>query len=92
MQLFQANIHIGLGTSDYLFRFPPGVIDRHSFVLANICEISAPQGEPLDFPFIGAATMSVHNIVPRDDDTLIIRLEADWDSVLNARVQIFVFD
>jgi hypothetical protein len=36
--------------------------------------------------------MRVNNIVPRDDDTVIIRLEADWDSVLNARVQIFVVD
>jgi hypothetical protein len=92
MSLWQQNISIGYGVSDYLFRFPPGVINRHSFVLANICEISAPQGEPLDFPFMGAATMGVHNIVPLDDGNLIIRLEADWDSVLNARVQIFVFD
>lgn len=92
MSLWQQNISIGYGESDYLFRFPPGVINRHSVVLANICEISAPQGEPLDFPFIGNATMGVCNIVPRDDGNLIIRLYANWDGVLQARVQIVVFD
>jgi hypothetical protein len=65
-------------------------INRHSFVLANICEISAPQGESLDFPFQGNATMEVHNIVPLDDGTVHFRLEIDWDSDLNFRLGVAV--
>jgi len=92
MSVWQENIVIGYGSSDYIFYFPPGVINRHSVVFANICEVFAPQGEPLDFPFMGAATMGVHNIVPLDSGAVLMRLEADWSSVLNARVQIMVVD
>jgi len=92
MSLWQTNIR-GSGVFDVNFSFPsPGIVDRHSFVLANIVEVSQPQGEPLDFPFQGDATMEIHNIVPKDDGTLSIRFEVDWDSDLNCRVQVFVFD
>ncbi len=91
MSLWHVNI-VGNGVFDGNFTFPAGVINRHSHVLANICEVSAPQGEPLDFPFQGDATMEIHNIVPKDDGTVSIRFEIDWDSPLNARVQFFVFD
>ena len=78
---------------DVQWTFPPGVINRHSHVLANICEVSRPEGQPeLDFPFIGNATMTIHNIVPHDDGTLLIRLEIDWPSPLDVRIQFFVFD
>ena len=77
---------------DVQWNFPPGVINRHSFVLANICEISKPEGQPLDFPFIGNATMTIHNVVPHDDGTLLIRLEIDWPYPLDVRIQFFVFD
>ena len=91
MSLWHVNV-VGNGVFDGTFTFPQGVINRHSHVLANICEVSAPQGEPLDFPFQGNATMEIHNIVPRDDGVVSIRFEIDWDSPLNARVQFFVFD
>ncbi len=77
----------GHGTVDVLVNFPPGVINRHTIALVSICEIAQPQGEPLDFPFQGAATMTVHNVVPRDDGKLGVRAGIDWDSDLNCRLQ-----
>jgi hypothetical protein len=78
---------------DTKWTFPPGVINRHSHVLANICEVSKPEGEPeADFPFMGNATMSIHNIVPHDDGTLSVRVEVDWPSPIDVRIQFFVFD
>jgi hypothetical protein len=99
MSLWQANFRtpaIAFGVvfplHDVSWTFPPGVINRHSFVLANICEVSQPEGQALDFPFMGSATMTIHNIVPHDDGTLLIRLEIDWPSPLDVRIQFFVFD
>jgi hypothetical protein len=92
MSLWQGNIR-GNGVFDWTFTFPvPGIVDKDSFVLANIVQVSQPQGEPLDFPFQGDATMEVHNIVPLHDNILSVRFEIDWDSPLDARVQLFVFD
>jgi len=91
MSLWHADIR-GHGVFDRNFAFPTGVIDRHRHVLASICEVSQPQGEPLDFPFQGSATMEIHNIVPKDDGSVGARLEVDWDSDLNIRVLFAVFD
>lgn len=77
----------GNGLFDRVFTWPAGVINRHSTVFANICEISQPQGEPLDFPFQGSATMQIYNIVPRDDGSVSIRIGVDWDSDLNVRLR-----
>jgi hypothetical protein len=69
--------------------FPPGTINRHSHVLVSICEVSQPAGEPLDFPFIGAATMSINNVCPRDDDMLQVRISINWmQNPLNYRLWI----
>jgi hypothetical protein len=91
MSLWHTN-SAGNGVFDANFTFPGGVINGHSHVVANICEVFAPQGEPLDFPFQGDATMEIHNVVPKDDGTLSVRFEIDWDSPLNAKIQFFVFD
>ena len=44
----------GNGTFDIAFPFGTNVINRHSRCIVSICELG---GQPLDFPFIGAATM-----------------------------------
>ena len=77
----------GHGVFDRVFTWPAGVINRHTTVFTNICEISQPQGEPLDFPFQGSATMQIHNTVPRDDGSVSIRIGVDWDSDLNVRLR-----
>jgi hypothetical protein len=38
--------------------------NRHTFVLASICELGQPEGEPLDFPFLGAATLEFATSCP----------------------------
>jgi hypothetical protein len=78
------------GTSDVDIIFPRGTIDRHSTVVASICELAQPQGQPLDFPFQGNATMAVCNIVPRDDGIVSVRISIDWDCDLNARLHFVV--
>jgi hypothetical protein len=65
-------------------------IDRHSKVIASICEVSAPQGEPLDFPFIGAAGMHIRNTVPLDNGTVSFWVQVDWDRDINLRMTIYV--
>ena len=73
--------HINFGTS---------VIDRHANVQASITEISQPSGEPLDFPFIGAAVMTVHNIAPQDDGHVLMVIDTGWGSPVNIRLRFVV--
>jgi hypothetical protein len=80
-----------LPIQDVSWTFPPGVVNRHSVVLANICEVSQPEGQALDFPVLGDATMTIHNIVPHDDGTVLVRLEVNWPSPVDVRVQFAIF-
>jgi|tagenome__1003787_1003787.scaffolds.fasta_scaffold19884167_2 hypothetical protein len=91
MSLWIANGN-GNGSFNFLVNFPAGVINRNSIVLANICEIARIPGEPNDLPWMGAASMEVRNIVPRDDGHVDFRIEIDWDGPLNFRMFIAVFD
>ena len=91
MSLWIANGN-GNGTFDWEVNFPKGVINRDSIVLANICEIARIPGEPRDLPWMGAASMEIRNIVPRDTGTVALRVEIDWDSRLDFRVFFAVFD
>ena len=52
----------GWGTFDIAFPFGTNVINRHSHCIVSICELAQPPGQPLDFPFIGAATMRVPGV------------------------------
>ena len=80
----------GWGTFDIAFPFGTNVINRHSHCIVSICELGQPQGQPLDFPFIGSATMRVHNVAPADDGVLHVRFEIDWSSVLQWRATFFI--
>lgn len=80
----------GAGTFDIAFPFGTNIINRHSHCVVSICELSQPPGEALDYPFIGAATMRVHNVAPQDDGTLHVRFEINWDSTLNWRATFFI--
>jgi hypothetical protein len=74
------------GIFDTSVNFPAGVIDRHAHVLASICELSRPQGEPLDFPFKGLAVLTLHNVVPFDDGHVELTIDSGWKSPINIRV------
>ncbi len=80
----------GNGTFDLAFPFGPQIVNRHTRVVASICEIAQPPGSPLDFPFIGDATMRVLNIAPLDDGNVLLRIEINFDSTLNWRVTFFM--
>ena len=82
--------HRAHGNFVFHLRFPPGVIDRHSTILGNITELTAVPGEPLDFPFIGAASMELRNISPRDDNIVDVWTEIDWDNDLDFRIRLVV--
>jgi hypothetical protein len=70
--------------------FGTAVINRHAIVMASVTEISQPSGEPLDFPFIGAAVMTVHNIAPQDNGTVQLVIDTGWGSPLNIRLSFVV--
>jgi hypothetical protein len=80
------------GNGDFALRINLGQanVSRGSGVFATICELSQPSGEPLDFPFIGAARMAVHNIAPQDDGSVLCWVQIEWGAALNYRVQLLV--
>jgi hypothetical protein len=85
----------GQGLFDVPVPFPPGVVNRNSLVLANICEVQMPPGEftpnqPVGIPFQGDATMTIHNIVPKEDGSVSVRVEISGSDTLNARLQFFI--
>lgn len=92
MSLWTANIRGNGAFNHSIGPFPGGVINRHSHVLVSICEVSQPTGQPLDFPFIGGAKMTIHNICPRDDNQLDVHINVDWESPLNCKLWITIMD
>jgi hypothetical protein len=86
MSNWQTDIFGVDGIFDHNVNFPQGVVDRHSVVLASLCELSQPQGEPFDFPFKGAAVLTLHNVVPFDDSHVELTIDSGWDSPINIRV------
>ncbi len=80
----------GHGTFVIAFPFGPNLINRHSRVVASICELSQPAGGPLDWPFIGDASMQILNIAPEDGGNVYMRISVGWDSTLNWRATFFI--
>jgi hypothetical protein len=78
------------GSFIYHVRLPG--INRHSCLWGTITEVSQPTGEPLDFPFIGAASMAIMNVAPRDDGVVDVWAQINWDSDLNLRIQLMRVD
>jgi len=80
-------------TEDYDFTIDnlPGV-NRYSHILVTISEVTAPPGgADLDVAFLGGATMTVHNVVPQDNGSVIVRLSNNWNGPVNFRLWITVF-
>ncbi len=67
---------------------PAGGIDRHSGVFATVTELSAPQRGPVDFPFIGAAALTVRNVAPADDGTVQLWLTTAPPEQVNLGVRV----
>ncbi|MFJ4909018.1 hypothetical protein ACIQCR_19590 [Streptomyces sp. NPDC093249] len=62
----------------------PGVTPN-SVVMVSMCEL----GGQSRTPFIGDATMTVHNVAP-DNGQVHVRGEVDWDSTLSVRMYFLV--
>ena len=71
---------------------PAGGVDRHSGVFVSATELSAPQRGPADYPAIGAAAITVRNIVATDDGTVKLWLTTanTENSRLHVRLQFLV--
>ena len=80
----------GHGSNAVQFPFGTSVVNRHSRVVCSICEISQPPGEALDYPFIGAASMSILNVAPDDNGVVSVWISVNWGSDLNWRVTFFI--
>ena len=65
-----------------------GTVNAMSVVMVSISEIGVFDGQWK--PFQGLASMVVHNVVPHDDGTVIVRGEIGWDSDINVRLSVFV--
>ena len=87
MSLWKVDLLGHEGIFDVNVNFPPGIIERHAVVLASVCELGQPQGEPLDFPFKGAAVFTLHNVVPFDDGHVELTIDTGWNEFpINVRV------
>ncbi|WP_281015923.1 hypothetical protein [Methylocaldum szegediense] len=64
------------------------VVNSKSIVLVSISEIGVFGGEWK--PFQGAASAEVHNIVPHDDGTVIVRGYIGWERDINVRLSVLV--
>jgi hypothetical protein len=80
----------GHGSTPVPFPFGTQWVNRHSRVVASICEIAQPPGEALDYPFIGAASMQILNIAPDDTGTVWVWLSVNYDIDLNWRVSFHI--
>jgi hypothetical protein len=93
----EAGLFGGFAMTDFIIDIPmgrvsDGGVDRHSCVLASICELAAAPGHPFDFPFIGAASMEVRNIAPRDDGIVSLWIHIDWAAPLHIRLNLLVIN
>ena len=88
----------GFANPDFIVDIPMGKIsdggrsgvDRHSMVLASVCELAGAPGNPVDYPFIGNAYMQVFNIAPRDDGFVSLWVHVDWPYQLHVRLNLLI--
>lgn len=66
-----------------------GTVNSSSKVFVSISEVGVFNGQVK--PFMGAASMQVHNVVPHDDGTVIVRGHIGWESTLTFRLSVVVF-
>ncbi|MED3928599.1 hypothetical protein P4594_26500 [Priestia megaterium] len=65
-----------------------GIVNSSSKVFVSISEIGIINGQVK--PFMGSASMEVHNVVPQDDGIVIVRGNVDWNNDLNVRLSVLV--
>ena len=75
----------GHGNMDLRFNFP-GEVNGQSQVMASLTEVG-PNG-----PFLALASLDVHNISPRNDGAVFVRVSIGWPSDLPVRINFIIFN
>ena len=65
-----------------------GVVNSRSRGFVSISEVGVFDGQWK--PFQGAASCEIHNVVPHDDGTVIVRGVIGWDHDINVRLSVLV--
>ena len=65
-----------------------GFVDSRSRAMVSISEIGLSGGRWM--PFMGSASLQLHNVVPHDDGIVIVRGFIGWDSDINVRLSVLV--
>jgi hypothetical protein len=63
-------------------------VNAGSTVMVSISEVGNVGGQVV--PFQGAASLSIDNIVPGNDQSVIVRGNIGWESDLDVRLHVFV--
>ena len=72
------NVHVPVAEPDV-------VVNAVSQIAASITELT-----PSGVPHLGNADMWVMNVVPNDDNTLLVRGRVDWDDFLPVRLNMII--
>jgi hypothetical protein len=76
------------GNGDFIrLRANFGTVTPDTVVVASITELDAE-----GFPFIGGATVEVHNVSPQAEGWLDVIAAVFWDSPLRCRISLAIFD
>ena len=67
-------------------------VNRTKGVLATISEVAVGPSGQFDLPFRGSATMSVLNISPQDNGSVLLWIQVNWNADLNLRLQLIRID
>lgn len=65
-----------------------GVVNSRSRVFVSISEVGF--FDDRWWPFMGAASCEIHNVVPHDDGIVIVRGSIGWDHDINVRLSVLV--
>ena len=67
-------------------------VNRTKGVLATISEVAVGPSGQFDLPSRGSATMTVLNISPQDNGSVLLWIQVNWSSDLNLRLQLIRVD
>jgi hypothetical protein len=64
---------------------PKNIVDKEAWVVA-----SATEARDGAYPFIGASIVSVYNVVPQDDGTVLVRVWIQNQDPIRVLVRLFI--
>ena len=68
--------------------FPAGIVNKNSYVVVSISEIAEPiRGY---YPIWGGVLMSVYNVIPRDDNVVVVLVKIEGNNPVPFRITLHV--